>query len=229
MYWQLESMKRIILILTCIVILVFGFLIIKHIKKTKILESEKLELSLQNKRQAAAIERLTAQRDQNWDLVDSLDKISYVLELDLKEKESIIKELRDSLKRIPAVIEELPKGASYEYLQARYESFKEEKEYPFSDAQVRSIHNDVVTKDLLENINSKLVSSNAILKEKVLTKEKIEEGLLSIIDTYKEENTILGETNSLLKKNNIRLKVQRNISTMIVVIEALGIIGLIAL
>lgn len=185
--------------------------------KLRDLKSDRDTLYIQNSALSERLAFLEKERDKAWTLVDSLDKISFHLELAVEDKELEIRKLRDSLNRIPDIVAEIPADDSYDYLQIRYPD-DAEKEFDFSEIQVKSIHVELASYDLLQGINTKLVETNQILKNQIITKESIEEGLLAVIENYKAENILLNETILALREGIIKVRVQRNVLGVIVAI-----------
>jgi len=220
--------KTILTAVIIILIVVFGILAWKGFKTIKGLQDDNLILGISNSKLQKAVEMLEQERSQAWSKVDSLHLVSHDLRIDLENTYIKLQKLRDSLNTTVVVIDELPDDKSYEYLQIRYED-SEEKEFGFSGEQVNEMHRDIVVGDILEGINLELVEANSILEEQVMTKEKIENGLLDVIESYKSENNILYKANSELQKNNIRIRTQRNIITVVSIAEAVGIALLILL
>jgi len=186
------------------------------------------ELNGVNKKLQNELDLLKAERTLYWDTIDSLDMEYFHLDKEFQKVNKELEILRDSLARTPEIIDSLPTGQSYDYLQARY-SDSSEKEYPFSEGQVKDIHKDIAIGDIYEGLYLKLTDSEAILQNKLDNKEKVESGLLSVIDSYKEETEALKKANQKILEKNIKVKTQRNVVILVSVIEAVGIGFLIAL
>ena len=216
---KFKHVKTGLLIFLLILVGVIGF---KGYEKIKRLNADNLVLTSFNKKLTRSVELLTEERDNSYSLIDALDNSYHVLELDLEESNKIIKELRDSLKAIPDAIAKIPPTETYKYLQARYES-EGEKEFKFSAPQIGNIHNDVVVGDLLADINLKLTDSNSILKSQISNRQKVEEGLRDVIESYKGETKLLYDANSDLTKQNIKVKTQRNGAVIVIILEAIAI------
>lgn len=216
-------MKNWIIAFILVVALVVTGLFINNYIQT--LRKENITLGVSNKKLNGELGIIKKEKQESLDLVDSLGKISYVLEAELKAKEIEIQKLKRDLANIPEVIMQIPVEESYEYLQLRYPD-DSEKPYPLSEVQIQSVHIELASYDLLIGINKKLTESNQILKKQIQTKESIELGLIDVIESYNEENDILYNEISDLQLQNIKVRTQRNIflGTTLTVASILGVI-----
>ena len=206
-----------------IVLIIVGC--IYSIKYVKALNGTNTNLISENGKLNSKLTLFRHQREIAWSEVDSLGKISYYLETKVAEKDLEIKALKDSLKRIPEVIETIPPEESYDWLNVRYPD-ELEKQYELSGLQITKIHVELASYDLLLGINEKLTESNSILKNQIITKNKVEEGLLEVIKLSEAENKYLKETINGLQEDNVKVKVQRNVAgaTALTVLTILGIV-----
>jgi len=206
-----------------IVLIIVGC--IYSIKYVKALNGTNTNLISENGKLNSKLTLFRHQREIAWSEVDSLGKISYYLETKVAEKDLEIKALKDSLKRIPEVIETIPPEESYDWLNVRYPD-ELEKQYELSGLQITKIHVELASYDLLLGINEKLTESNSILKNQIITKNKVEDGLLEVIKLSEAENKYLKETINGLQEDNVKVKVQRNVAgaTALTVITILGIV-----
>jgi hypothetical protein len=172
--------------------------------------------------------KLRISRDSIYKVTDSLKLESHYLGKLLEEKDLEIARLRDSLAKIPEAIEELEPEESYEWVQLRYPD-ESEKPYDFSEIQVKSIHIDLASYDLLLGINKELVDANSILSNKLILEKAQKQGLEEIIDSYREENTQLYKTIDGLREGTTKVKIQRNVLVVILVATGTVLGTLIAL
>jgi hypothetical protein len=210
-----------------VISILIGIACIYSIKYIKALQGDIDNLGTINGKLQTKIETLEVERLAYMHNLDSLGKVSYYLGELIQEKDEEIEWLKDSLKKIPEAIAEIPAEESYDWLKVRYPD-DEEEVFPFTELQVQSIHIDLASYDLLKGINEKLVDSNTLLKNQVATAELTEAGLLNVIDTYKEENSLLKDSILELRDENIKVKVQRNIAGGIA-LTTLTILGIVIL
>jgi len=193
----------------------------------KLLKDDSIIFSVENKKLNRTLKILDGHREKNWDKIDSLEFQNFILEKDLVEVEEQLEILTDSLKKKPKEIEKLPVEASYAYIQLRYPD-DSPKPFYLSEVQVKSVHIELASYDLLVGINEKLVDSNSILKNEIQTQEDIELGLRIIIADYAKENEYLLEELTDQQIKNIKVKVQRD-GAIIVGAILTGVIAIISI
>lgn len=203
-----KTLKTIIIIAATIVLVAGGLLGYKYVKT---LIDENNLLKIQRARLERLVEISEQEREDAFEIIDSLNLISEKLERESNIKSIQIEVLKDSLENIPEFVEEITPDASYDSLQNRYPDPINKKEYKFTQTQVKDIHVDVLFLDLFKDINSRLTDSNAILKMQVETFESKEFEYKKIISNYEEENQALKDYLDRANANTLKVRTQRNV------------------
>jgi len=225
----MKPLLKVILIVVAIILIGGSTLFfIKSIQDLRKAKAENLSLISTNNSLRKIVTFIQADRVAKTRVIDSLDRSYLKLSFELDVANTKVVELKKKLQQVPVLIDSVTDEDSYTYLQTRYED-NQKKEYEFSGEQVNHIHRDILIGDIYEDINLKLVDANSILEQQIITKEKIEAGLLGIIDTYSKELDILYNANSDLTILSIKVKTQRNGLILVTVIEAVALGLIIAL
>ena len=225
----MKPLVKVILIVIAIILIGGSTLFfIKSIQDLRKAKAENLSLISTNNSLRKIVTFIQADRVAKTRVIDSLDRSYLKLSFELDVANTKVVELKKKLQQVPVLIDSVTDEDSYTYLQTRYED-NQKKEYEFSGEQVNHIHRDILIGDIYEDINLKLVDANSILEQQIITKEKIEAGLLGIIDTYSKELDILYNANSDLTVLSIKVKTQRNGLILVTVIEAVALGLIIAL
>ena len=225
----MKPLVKVILIVIAIILIGGSTLFfIKSIQDLRKAKAENLSLISTNNSLRKIVTFIQADRVAKTRVIDSLDRSYLKLSFELDVANTKVVELKKKLQQVPVLIDSVTDEDSYTYLQTRYED-NQKKEYEFSGEQVNHIHRDILIGDIYEDINLKLVDANSILEQQIITKEKIEAGLLGIIDTYSKELDILYNANSDLTILSIKVKTQRNGLILVTVIEAVALGLIIAL
>lgn len=225
----MKPLVKVILIVVAIILIGGSTLFfIKSIQDLRKAKAENLSLISTNNSLRKIVTFIQADRVAKTRVIDSLDRSYLKLSFELDVANTKVVELKKKLQQVPVLIDSITDKDSYTYLQTRYED-NQKKEYEFSGEQVNHIHRDILIGDIYEDINLKLVDANSILEQQIITKEKIEAGLLGIIDTYSKELDILYNANSDLTILSIKVKTQRNGLILVTVIEAVALGLIIAL